>query len=679
MNHRLESRCAGVVLAAVVIVGGIVAVPRWTTAAAADRGASANRPGLVFSSDRWAPDAITADRLLAITDIGNIRLALSNSGTFGTAFNDRLTPSMEWAARSGIDHLVRAGIWIGAISAATGDTLVTLGVRDGYYTDPIFQNSEFTPVEGRPEEFSRLRTSPYYRPGTVSDENIHTVFVDTLPVVKNPGEERHKPMGLRVIQENYSWGFDPLDDFVIVELNVVNVGPVALQDVWIGIYSELVTNNRNANWGAWPPGSRWFDFQDPQYDAEWRLLWNHNVEHRFVNDDVRSGIQVLGSGGSGPYGRGPDSLSTKQLTLTAWNWNPSQFLTWSDDSLYARMSTGRIANIDSLFEPNTEDNPVSVLAVGPFTLLAPGDTTQVVFAFLGGADEVDLGKNAFWAQKAYDDRYALPSPPSPPLLHVYPRHREVALRWGAQPETEVDPASKLQDFQGYRVYMSETPEASGYQLVRQYDIRDGVGYDTGLDGVRLPEPVVDDGDTLHYELRLDGIPDGFKRYVAITSYDFQTGDPPSLESGVLSNPIYCITGPDAAEAQGQRVSVFPNPYRGESAFDGRDSNGAINPRRRVLWFVNLPPRSTLRIYTLAGDLVRTYEYDAATYRGTEAAGVSPDDADLAQGRFLVTGGSMLAFDLLSDNRQEIASGLYLFTVEDKTTGERQQGKFLILK
>lgn len=87
----------------------------------------------------------------------------------------------------------------------------------------------------------------------------------------------------------------------------------------------------------------------------------------------------------------------------------------------------------------------------------------------------------------------------------------------------------------------------------------------------------------------------------------------------------------------------------------------------------------MRIYTLAGDLVRSYDFDAATYRGTESGGTSPDNADLAQGRYLVTGGTMMAFDLLSENRQEIATGLYLFSVEDQTNGETQQGKFLVLK
>jgi hypothetical protein len=648
-------------------------------AAGVGRAGERRGPAISFESTRW-PDTIASnERLLAPTDVGNMRLMLSNSGTFGTAFQSRDTPSMEWPARSGIDHLVRAALWIGAISAATGDTLVTIGGRDAYYTDPIFQNSEFTPVSGRPQEYSRLRTSPYYRSGTVADENFHTIFVDTIPIAKEGAEQRHRPMGLRVVQETYSWGFDPLDDFVIAEFNIINVGEVALQDVWVGIYSELVTNNRQANWGAWPPGGRWFDFQDPHFDRPRHMLWNHNVEHRFVNDQLRAGIKAVGCGGHGPTGRGPDSLSTKEITLAAWNWSPTQFLTWSDDSLYARMSTGQIANLDSLFDPNIDDNPVSVLAVGPFSLLAPGDTTQVVFAMLAGDGQADLEKNAAWAQKAYDDRYAVPSPPSSPILHVYPRHNELVMRWSSQPESELDPASRLPDFEGYRVYLSDNPQAASFRILRQLDKRNSYGFDTGFDAVRLAQPYIDGRDTLQYELRLPGIPDGQKRYVAVTSYDRPTGEVRSLESGVLQNSIYCTAGPDAQQARASAVSVFPNPYRGESELDGRDAQGTVNPRKRVMWFVNLPSRCTLRIYTLAGDLVRTYEYDAATYKGTEAAGVSPDNADLSQGRYLVTGGSMLAFDLLSENRQEIATGMYLFTVVDHGGGETQQGKFLVLK
>jgi len=180
-------------------------------------------------------------------------------------------------------------------------------------------------------------------------------------------------------------------------------------------------------------------------------------------------------------------------------------------------------------------------------------------------------------------------------------------------------------------------------------------------------------------LTLANIPTGFKRYVAVTAYDFQVGDPPSLEGGVLQSSVYFVAGPDRAQARNQRVSVFPNPYRGESAFDGRNPDGSVNDRKRVMWFVNLPARAYIKIYTMAGDVVREYDFDAATYGGTETAGITPDRGDLAVGRNLVSSGSMAGFDLLNSDGQEIASGVYLFSVRDKDSGERQQGKFMVIR
>jgi hypothetical protein len=670
------------------IVAGAAGAPR-------DLWSGEKRPPIVLQSDRLEPPAVAAGRddslKLATTDMNNMRLVVSNAATFGAAFNSRQVPSMEWPARSGIDHLVRGALWVGAVSVATGDTLVSTGGRDAYYLDPIFAHSEYTPTQPKaPQEYSRLRTSPFYRPGTISDENLHTTWVDTIHVVKTvAGEERHTPMGIRVIQNTYDWGFDPVDDFVIVEFNVVNTSDAALQNMWIGIYSELVTNNRNF-YRTWPPGGIWFDYQDLVWDDAERLLLCHNVRGTNTGATQWGGIKVLGCGGHGATGRGPDSIATKQLTMTAWSWSPTRFYTWTDDSLYTFMSRARTDWPTDPVIPdpnNTEVNPVTIIAVGPLgsersTLLAPADTVQVVFAFLAGEDEEDIRKNAFWAQKAYDDKYALPSPPSSPIMRVFPHHQGLTLRWSDDPETEPDPATKLVDFQGYRVYLSESPLAAQFHLAHQYDIRDGIGFDTGIDAVRRTEPFIDaDGDTLEYEVQIDGVPDGFKRYVAVTSYDYQVGEPHSLEGGVIGNSVYCIAGPDAAAAAagGHKVSVFPNPYRGESAFDVRNPDGSVNPRKRVLWFVNLPPRAHLKIYTLAGDIVREYDYDAATYTGAGAAGVSPDRSDLAVGRLLVTGGSMLAYDLLNQDGQEIASGLYLFAVRDKDTGDTQQGKFLIIR
>ena len=42
-------------------------------------------------------------------------------------------------------------------------------------------------------------------------------------------------------------------------------------------------------------------------------------------------------------------------------------------------------------------------------------------------------------------------------------------------------------------------------------------------------------------------------------------------------------------------------------------------------------------------------------------------------------GSMFAWDLISRFNQAVASGLYLYSVEDASTGKRQVGKFVIIK
>ena len=118
------------------------------------------------------------------------------------------------------------------------------------------------------------------------------------------------------------------------------------------------------------------------------------------------------------------------------------------------------------------------------------------------------------------------------------------------------------------------------------------------------------------------------------------------------------------------VVVFPNPYRGRASWDG------VRERERFIWFSNLPPVAEIRIYTLGGDWVDSIEFNAATYDGANAAGVY--DPGSGEDRPVLSGGAA-AWDLLSWNNQPIATGLYLFVVNDRTTGRMQSGRFMVLK
>jgi hypothetical protein len=101
-------------------------------------------------------------------------------------------------------------------------------------------------------------------------------------------------------------------------------------------------------------------------------------------------------------------------------------------------------------------------------------------------------------------------------------------------------------------------------------------------------------------------------------------------------------------------------------------------RDHYLWFVNLPVRSTLRIYTLSGDRVVERRFDGQTYRGESARGLYDPRQDLDTPPPALSGTSF-AWDLITDRGQAAATGLYLYSVEDLESGNVERGKFLIVK
>lgn len=108
------------------------------------------------------------------------------------------------------------------------------------------------------------------------------------------------------------------------------------------------------------------------------------------------------------------------------------------------------------------------------------------------------------------------------------------------------------------------------------------------------------------------------------------------------------TGPPALRepAPALQVRAVPDPY-----IAGHAAEAGTGGHR--LLFTHLPGRCTLRIYTLAGDWVRTLEHDDPT-RDT------------------------LEWDLRNSDRQHVAYGLYVFHVTD-SRGREQTGRFLIIR
>jgi hypothetical protein len=98
-----------------------------------------------------------------------------------------------------------------------------------------------------------------------------------------------------------------------------------------------------------------------------------------------------------------------------------------------------------------------------------------------------------------------------------------------------------------------------------------------------------------------------------------------------------------------KVYVIPNPLIVTSGLSGSDPAGEISDR---IQFVGLTSRCTIRIFSYTGQLIMTREHERATYGNP--------------------------WYQLSINNQIIASGVYYFVVEDRKTGARSSGKFIVI-
>lgn len=108
----------------------------------------------------------------------------------------------------------------------------------------------------------------------------------------------------------------------------------------------------------------------------------------------------------------------------------------------------------------------------------------------------------------------------------------------------------------------------------------------------------------------------------------------------------------------EEVYVVPNPATTESMQPWTLSPNNDDPTGIKVEFRNLPSdQGTIRIYTVAGDLVEELPFDGTTGVGT------------------------MKWDLVSRNGQDVTSGVYIFSVETdhNTAFKRKIGKFVVIR
>jgi hypothetical protein len=620
---------------------------------------------------------------LRVTDSNLIGATITNYGFVGNNFVSR-APSLEYPLGSGFEHMVRGGLWVGGIAiddlgAFTG--VVTSAV-DGAHGSSSANATEFTPAGLEIGVRSTLPNNRFFNPNAVSEQDYLSTYSD-FPAKRASGTgENHRPMGLLVRQENYAWSFSDFAHILFFRYVITNTG-APLANVHVGFYAEFASGPKNL-YSTWPPSSSgsalggWYGRKWIEYDDSLRLLREHYCRTLPIPGGCDLGIVPYWIGlkllGVTP-GDVSDTLD-KRVTLAAWDWTPGSPLRDEDVERYEIMSAGTIQDLSEAdLLPQTGD-PVTLLAVGPFRQIDPGDSITVGFALVGGAEIEDIQRHARFAQNAYDRNYIVPVPPFSPRLKVVARGNALDLYWDNSSESAFDPTSPIgYDFTGYRVYFGE--ERLALSRIAEFDLaeapHDTAGFNTGLDAIRLSPPEVIDGVTYHYRYTVPNLRDGFKYFCAVTAFDLGSVEIEPLESGIAQNKVLAIPSPAPGERPSTGVTVFPNPYRVEARWD----QGQLM-RDHYLWFANLPPRCTLRIYTLSGDVVFETEFDGASYAGQGARGIYDPQRELDVAAPTLSGG-MFGWNLITRQGQAAATGLYMFAVEDRESGKRQVGKFLIVK
>ena len=666
------------------------------------------------------------------TNIGNIGLTVTNFGTFGNGFVSwPEQPSCEYPLGSGIEHISNGGLWIGGFIA--NDSLghggsgpfVSTGSVDASSVSSRGGGFEFTNAPGELVlERSSLLDSRFYNPGAISHQDFVMDYVDTNKTLSN-GEtiENHNPMGLAVHEETYTWNYPFADFFVIMNYTIKNVSNKYIDSVYVGLYSDIVV--RNTKITSPHIGSAFYTKTGIGYSDSMKMAYgfDSNGDPGFTNSYV--GLQFLGSTPTldSTFTVGTDTLSS--VDFTAWTWgnssDPNFFAPQVDVDRYRKMQGyfgggnryGKGINPQTLRAPG--DRSI-VISSGPYKSIAPGDSINVVYAVVCakkfGDDPMNLDtkpqkfnlfSNGGWALRAYygEDRnrngkldpgedadgngritrYILPAPPRTPHVKVVPGNQSTDIYWDKVAETSVDPISGKKDFEGYRLYRTQ----AGFDLNQSKDIRssmvmlaqfdstgDSYGFNTGFDYVHLKDPVTFQGDTnkYYYKFEVKNLLNGWQYLFSVTAFD--KGDPEnnlgSLESSPLANLGRILPGTLPNDNDKAKVGVYPNPYYGNAIWDGNSE------RLRKIYFYNLPSECEITIYTLSGDIVKRIEH----HKNSNGSDTRWFQNYASDGKQQMTGGED-TWDILSDDDQAVATGLYLYTVKDNNTGNIMRGKFLIIK
>ncbi|GIV23829.1 MAG: hypothetical protein KatS3mg025_1488 [Bacteroidia bacterium] len=672
--------------------------------------------------------------------LGNFRVTVNNLGMIGNAFKGSYLVqgfrSAEFPKGSGIETVFEGGLWIGVKKGST--VIVTTGAIDdptGYTTGKA--GFEFSAEPGATlAERSSLPDQPTYDPAAISHQDFVADFTDKYTIV--PGTQipiqnlEQGPAYADIHFEAYNWNYSFANFFLLYNFTLRNVGTDPWDTLYVGYWVDPVVRNTTIT-PAGSGGTQFYNKGGNGYIDTLYMAYEFDAAGDVGFTDVYFGLKFLGATYKGEFyhpARRPVPPAGFRANFQSWTFRDfsGQFRSPQNDAERWLKMTQSLTDrpdwstyvVPALRAPG---NRSVFLSAGPFVQVAPGDSVNVVFAFVfarktadGNPNSADTPqqkeefiRNAQWAQAAYNGedanfngqldpgedlngdgrltRFLLPSPPAVPRIRYEVLSNTIRLYWDASAEESIDPISRKKDFEGYRLYkttlgfdVKEVVDVlNELKLIAQFDRSgNGIGYDNGFSAIRLPEPKYFPGDPTPYVYmyEIKGVTNGWQHAIALTAFD--EGEPSRnlepLESSKQAalRRVFAGASPNKGFAWGDPY-VYPNPYYERAAWEGPSQ---AQEDKRIM-FANLPPHCEVSIYTVAGDLV--YRFEHHEDNPSAQAEDSRWFKTYSEPTQLVMSGGEHGWNLLSRTGQIIARGLYVFAVKDLETGEVRTGKFVIIR
>ncbi|MFA4838796.1 MAG: hypothetical protein WC703_04900 [Candidatus Neomarinimicrobiota bacterium] len=589
-----------------------------------------------------------------IHDRGILWETMKDDGTIGApspTSRYQFYPSMDWPGgphdlgdkddqRS---YMVGAGVWV--------------GWKDAGGTINFSENGPLTAVNfGTFEDL--IKTENY----------VEDTGYDPSKPEQTIVAEWTTPENIHVKRTSKSWSFPDINNLIIVDYVVSNQTVSKIKDAYVGFvylirpsYQDVIVHN---GWGD--EATR--EDESVAYDSTRALLYAYdNYMANYTQymwdwgnywDDAEE-IRTPGYAGYALLGADPASDGRARPANIFWASliGQSQSFTLSGTAspadLYARLNgTDKSLQADSV----THITPIMIMSCGPYDIEASDSVRITIVEAVDGlplkdcinielgaeltAAQAKLPKGLALLQETIDDAQTLYNndcritnvPPPAPDIEIIPlpASKKISVSWEPYESDYLDPVTGRNDLKEYILYRSEYSFNGPWTTkVRSIKPKDSISIDRYYNE-----------ETGRWQYDDNTVTLGVGYYYAVTAKDSSGNE--SWITNRNSEPVRAASFPDSTTLH---VKVFPNPFREKAGFPSKaDANS-------IVW-TNLPATCTIRIYTVAGELVRTLKHN------------NPNSGEEV-------------WNQLTDARQRTAPGIYFWTV-DSNVGTAK-GSLVLIK